>query len=99
MGQDQVSGGVSVLCWLAAPVAYQVIGPGSLVRYLGKSEKTTLHMHKLIAFPTKEDYFAYAQVDCISNKRRLSRGFRKRYITEEQLEETYQNMFRVIFLL
>ena len=27
MGQDQVSGGVSVLCWLAAPVEYTAIRP------------------------------------------------------------------------
>ena len=27
MGQDQVSGGVSLLCWHAAPVAYVLLKP------------------------------------------------------------------------
>ena len=52
MGQDQVSGGVSVLCWLAAPVAmFYGNLQNSVLRSKSvfKSSSVTLDQHSRIA--------------------------------------------------
>ena len=41
IGQDQVSGGVSVICWLAAPVAKCSIGTSRNLVIRSKSAKRT----------------------------------------------------------
>ena len=52
MGQDQVSGGVSVLCWLAAPVAM----------FYGNLPEISKNSKKNILFPKKTPLFFHKRV-------------------------------------
>ena len=73
MGQDQVSGGVSVLCWLAAPVAMLY---GNLQNLVIRS-KSVIKPSSVIS----------SQIGVMSDQLRVSNYFRNEFLPEYRYTE------------